>query len=137
MASSPPGDVRVVRACPPDSRCCHATAVSAEFDDRKFTGSHYGHICFCRVTPKSVILADQKEGSMRNDIYEMKKTPENKAERDKLLAGRSVTYPAKLEAGKWYTLLVETALRQSRRDKTAWMRAKPDDMTAVVVTRAG
>lgn len=35
------------------------------------------------------------------------------------------------------TLLVETALRQSRRDKATWMRAKPDDMTAVVVTRAG
>ncbi len=33
--------------------------------------------------------------------------------------------------------LVETALRQSRRDKSAWMRAKPDDMSAVVVTRAG
>jgi serine/threonine protein phosphatase PrpC len=32
--------------------------------------------------------------------------------------------------------LVETALRQSRRDRDAWMRAKPDDMTAVVVTRA-
>lgn len=33
-------------------------------------------------------------------------------------------------------LLVEAALRQSRRDKSAWMRAKPDDMTAVIVTRA-
>ncbi len=32
--------------------------------------------------------------------------------------------------------LVETALRQSRRDSNAWMRAKPDDMTAVVVTHA-
>jgi hypothetical protein len=45
---------------------------------------------------------------MRNDIYEMSKDPSKKAERAKLLAGKSVTYPAKLEAGKWYTLVVET-----------------------------
>src|SRR5580704_30398 len=62
-----------------------ATAVSAEFDDRKYTGSHYGHICFVRITPKNVILADQRDGSMRNDIIEMGKDPARKAERAKLL----------------------------------------------------
>ena len=47
---------------------------------------------------------------MRNDIYEMKKDdPAKKAEAAKLLAGRSATYPVKLEAGTWYTLVVETA----------------------------
>jgi hypothetical protein len=45
---------------------------------------------------------------MRNDIYEMSKDPSRKAERDKLLAGRRVTYPAKLEMGKWYLVVVET-----------------------------
>lgn len=45
---------------------------------------------------------------MRNDIYEMKKDPARKAEVAKLLAGRSVTYPAKLRAGQWYTLVAET-----------------------------
>ena len=45
---------------------------------------------------------------MRNDVYEMSKDPAKKEERAKLMAGRSVTYPAKLEAGKWYTLVVET-----------------------------
>jgi hypothetical protein len=89
-------------------RLAGANAVSAEFDDRQYTGSHYGHICFARITPKSVILADQKEGSMRNDVYEMSKDPSKKAERAKLLAGKSVTYPARLEPGKWYTLVVET-----------------------------
>jgi hypothetical protein len=85
-----------------------ATAVSVEFDDRKFTGSHYGHICFARVTPKSVILADQKEGSMRNDIYAMSNDPSKKQERNQLLKGRSATFPVKLEQDKWYTLEVET-----------------------------
>src|SRR4051812_16951328 len=56
-------------------RLAGSTGLSAEFDDRKYEGSHYGHICFCRVTPKGVSLADQKEGSMRNDIYEMSKDP--------------------------------------------------------------
>jgi len=57
-----------------------ATSLSAEFDDRKYTGSHYGHICFVRVTPKGVTLADQKDGSMRNDIYAMT-DPAQKAEK--------------------------------------------------------
>jgi hypothetical protein len=88
-------------------RFAGATAVSAEFDDRKYTGSHYGHICFVRVTPKSVILADQRDGSMRNDIYEMK-DPSKKAEKAKLLEGRSATFPVQLESNKWYTLILET-----------------------------
>jgi len=85
-----------------------ATAVSAEFDDRKYTGSHYGHICFVRATPKSVILADQRDGSMRNDIYEMSNDPSKKAERNKLLAGRSVTFPMTIEPGVWHQMVLET-----------------------------
>ena len=45
---------------------------------------------------------------MRNDIYAMNQDPAKKAERDKLLVGRRVTYPAQLEPGKWYALVVET-----------------------------
>jgi len=85
-----------------------ATGMSAEFDDRKYTGSHYGHICFVRVTPKSVILADQRDGSMRNDIYEMSNDPSKKAERNKLLAGRSVTFPMTIEPGVWHQMVLET-----------------------------
>lgn len=84
-----------------------ATAVSAEFDDRKYTGSHYGHICFARFTTKSVIVADQKEGSMRNDIYAMT-DPSQRKEKAKLLVGRSATFPVTIEQGKWYTAVVET-----------------------------
>lgn len=85
-----------------------ATGMSAEFDDRKYTGSHYGHICFVRVTPKSVILADQRDGSMRNDIYEMGNDPSKRAERNKLLAGRSVTFPMTIEPGVWHQMVLET-----------------------------
>src|ERR1700683_1137285 len=85
-----------------------ATMIDVEFDDRKFTGCHYGHICRAQVRLNGVTLIDERDGNMRNDIYEMKKDPAKKAEVAKLLAGRSVTYPAKLEKGKWYTLVVET-----------------------------
>jgi hypothetical protein len=90
-----------------------ATALSAEFDDRKYTGSHYGHICFVRVTPTSVILMDQRDGSMKNEIYEMK-DPAKKAERDSLLKGRSATFPVKLEPETWYKLELETVNDEMR-----------------------
>jgi hypothetical protein len=89
-------------------RFAGATALSAEFDDRKFTGSHYGHICRVVVTQKDITLRDERDGSMRNDIYEMSKDPATKEERKKLLIGRSATFPVQLETDKWYTLVLET-----------------------------
>jgi hypothetical protein len=85
-----------------------ATMMDVEFDDRKYTGAHYGHICRAQVRLNGVTLIDERDGTMRNDIYEMSKDPAKKAERAKLLEGRTVTYPAHLESGKWYTLGVET-----------------------------
>src|SRR4051812_13570440 len=85
-----------------------ASLIDVEFDDRKYTGCHYGHICRAQVRLDSVVMVDEKEGSMRNDIYEMKKDPSKKEEVAKLLVGRSAKYPVKLEAGKWYTFTVET-----------------------------
>ncbi|MES2594086.1 MAG: hypothetical protein V4662_02065 [Verrucomicrobiota bacterium] len=85
-----------------------ATMIDVEFDDRKYTGCHYGHICRAQVRLNGVTIIDEKDGNMRNDIYAMKKDPEKKAEVAKLLVGRQVTFPAKLETGKWYTLVVET-----------------------------
>ena len=89
-------------------RFAGATALSAEFDDRKYTGSHYGHICFARMTPKSVILGDQRDGSMRNDIYAMAKDPSKAKERNALLQGRNATFPVDIEAEKWHTMVLET-----------------------------
>jgi hypothetical protein len=84
-----------------------ATMIDVEFDDRKYTGAHYGHLCRAQVRLNGVTIIDERDGNMRNDIYEMGKDPTKKAERAKLLVGRQITYPAKLEAGKWYTLVVE------------------------------
>ena len=85
-----------------------ATMIDIEFDDRKYTGSHYGHICRAQVRLTGVTLIDERDGGMKNDIYELKKDPAKKAEVAKLLVGRSATDPMKLETGKWYTLVEET-----------------------------
>jgi hypothetical protein len=87
-----------------------ATMIDVEFDDRKYTGAHYGHLCRAQVRLNGVTIIDERDGGMRNDIREMRSStdPAKKAEAAKLLVGRQVTYPAKLEAGKWYTLVVET-----------------------------
>ena len=85
-----------------------ATMIDVEFDDRKYTGCHYGHICRAQVRLDKVTLIDEKDGGMRNDIYAMRKDPSKKAEAAQLLKGRSASFPVKLEAGTWYTFTVET-----------------------------
>jgi hypothetical protein len=85
-----------------------ATMLDVEFDDRKYTGAHYGHICRAQVRLNGVQIIDERDGGMRNDIREMRMDPARKAEADKLLAGRSATFPLSLEKGRWYVLQVET-----------------------------
>ena len=69
-----------------------ATMIDVEFDDRKFAGSHYGHICRAQVRLNGVTLIDERDGGMRSDIYAMRQDPAKKAEANRLVAGRSVTY---------------------------------------------
>jgi hypothetical protein len=85
-----------------------ASMVDVEFDDRNYKGAHYGHLCRAQVRLNSVKLIDERDGGMKNDIYEMRNDPAKKAEVAKLLFGRSATFPAKLENGKWYVLVVES-----------------------------
>jgi len=91
-----------------------ATMMDVEFDDRKYTGSHYGHLCRAQVRLTGVTLIDERDGGMKNDVYELKKDPTKKAEVAKLVAGRSATFPMKLEADRWYTLVVETVGEEMR-----------------------
>lgn len=86
-----------------------ATMIDVEFDDRQYTGAHYGHLCRAQVRLDKVTLIDERDGGMRHDIREMRKDPARKAEVAKLLAGRSASFPVKLEPATWYALVVETA----------------------------
>ncbi len=91
-----------------------ASMIDVEFDDRKYTGCHYGHICRAQVRLNGVTIIDERDGNMKNEIREMRNDPSKKAEVAKLLEGRQVTYPVKLETGKWYTLVVETVGNEMR-----------------------
>lgn len=85
-----------------------ATMIDVEFDDRKYTGAHYGHLCRAQIRLNGVTLIDERDGNMKNEIRAMLMDPTKKDEANKLLKGRRATFPAKLEPGKWYTLVVET-----------------------------
>lgn len=91
-----------------------ATMMDVEFDDRKYAGSHYGHLCRAQVKLTGVTIVDEREGSQNNFVTENRNNPEKKAEVAAKLKGRSITYPMKLEADRWYTVVVETVGDQMR-----------------------
>lgn len=88
--------------------------LDVEFDDRKFTGSHYGHLCRAQVRLNGVSIVDERDGNQNEKIKEMRTDPAKKAEVAKLMAGKSATYPVKLEKETWYTVVVETVGEEMR-----------------------
>jgi hypothetical protein len=87
-----------------------ATLIDVEFDDRKYTEAHYGHLCRAQVRLTGVTIVDERDGNQNLKIKEMRNDPTKKAELAKALVGKSATFPfaTKLENSKWYTLVVET-----------------------------
>ncbi|HSI13732.1 MAG TPA: hypothetical protein VK961_16930 [Chthoniobacter sp.] len=93
------------------------TMMDVEFDDRKFTGSHYGHLCRAQVYLDKVSILDERDGTQSNNLIELRKdAAKNKEEIGKLLSTHTISFPlaTKLEQGKWYTLVVETVGEQMR-----------------------
>jgi hypothetical protein len=88
-----------------------ATLMDVEFDDRAYKGSHYGHLCRAQVKLTGVTIADEREGSQNEELKAMRADPAKKAEVAARMKGKSATFPfaTKLEPGKWYTVVVETA----------------------------
>lgn len=80
---------------------------NAVFDDKGYKGSHAGHICRVAFTPKQVRLGDDKEGLMRNDIFEMRKDKARKADVEAKLVGRSAAAPVTLEKDAWHESRIE------------------------------
>jgi len=78
-----------------------AQSVTAEYDDRKFNGSHYGHICMARIAAKGITLSDQKGLAVAR--------PEGATGEPPAPAGRkNVTFPLSLDAEAWHTFMLET-----------------------------
>jgi len=84
------------------------TMMDVEFDDRKYTAAHYGHLCRAQIRLDKVTIMDEREGSQNLIIKELRKDPAKKDEVNKLMAGKSATFPVKLEQNKEYTVVVET-----------------------------
>ena len=78
-----------------------AQSVTAEFDDRKFNGSHYGHLCMARIAAKGITLTDQKGLAVARPADATGEPPTP--------AGRqNVTFPLSLDAETWHTFMLET-----------------------------
>ena len=78
-----------------------AQSVTAEFDDRAFNGSHYGHLCMARISAKAVILTDQKGLAVAR--------PEGATGEPPPPAGRkNVTFPVEIDPEQWHTFVLET-----------------------------
>ena len=77
------------------------------FDDKNHKGSHAGHICRVAFAMKQIRLGDDKEGIMRNDIFEMRRDPTKKAEADRLIEARGFRTKADLKSDRWYEATIE------------------------------
>jgi hypothetical protein len=86
-----------------------AQSVTAEFDDRAFNGSHYGHLCMARISAKSVILTDQKGLAVARpaDATGEPPTPAGR---------RSVTFPVQLDTENLAHLRAGDGGRRDARD---------------------
>ena len=84
------------------------TMMDVEFDDRKYTGSHYGHLCRAQIRPDKVTIMDEREGSQNQAIKAMREDPAKTAEVTKLMEGKNATFPVSLQPDQIYTVVVET-----------------------------
>lgn len=91
-----------------------ATMMDVEFDDRQYTGSHYGHLCRAQVRLDRVTIMDEREGSQNEEIKKMKEDPAKKEEVARRMAGKSASFPIKLDPDKTHTVLVETVGEEMR-----------------------
>ncbi len=78
-----------------------AQSVTSEYDDRKFNGSHYGHICMARIAADKITLVDQKGLAVAR--------PEGAKGEPPTPAGlKHVIFPLSLDPQTWHTFMLET-----------------------------
>ena len=80
-----------------------------DFADLQFKDVHAGHLFKVDVGTTKVSIDDMKSGGMNMEFYEAKKAKTLTPEQQKIIASNKKTFPATLEADKWYTLLVTIA----------------------------
>lgn len=78
-----------------------AQSVTAEYDDRKFNGSHYGHICMARIAADKITLVDQKGLAVARPEGATGEPPTPKGR-------KNISYPLNLDPQTWHTFMLET-----------------------------
>jgi len=93
-------------------RFAGASIMDVEFDDRNYTGSHYGHLCRAQVHLDRVVIMDERDGSQNEALNALSKDPDpaKREEANRIRAQHRISFPLAehLEPNKWYTLVVET-----------------------------
>jgi hypothetical protein len=86
--------------------------LDVEFDDRNYTGSHYGHLCRAQVYLDHIFIMDERDGSQNEALNALRKDPDpaKQEEANRIRRAHQLSIPLanKLEPGKWYTVVVET-----------------------------
>ena len=88
------------------------TRFNVVFDDKNHKGSHAGHICRIAVSAQQIRLGDDKDGIMRNDIFDMRRDPQQKLAAEKLIQGRSIASKVLIKPDQWHTMQVEIVGQQ-------------------------
>lgn len=83
-----------------------ATNINAVCNDRNYRLSHGSHLCRVSLSPKGLLLGDDKT-RWDHTVEELRKDPARKAEVDKLTAGTTTNVPMKFEPHRWYRLTLE------------------------------
>lgn len=86
-----------------------AKSFNVWFDDKKYQGSHAGHICSVSVSPTGVNISDAKTGGMDNQYYDRKKADTLTEDEKKLIASKSKNLPVKLSMQEWHELVIRTS----------------------------
>ena len=79
-------------------------------DDKNEKSVHAGHICRVSLSPKRLMIGDDKLGAMNLEVRALRQQEELPSEEANaltgLLAATQATAPLALEKGKWYTLCI-------------------------------
>ncbi|MCB1066263.1 MAG: hypothetical protein KDN20_25515 [Verrucomicrobiae bacterium] len=78
-----------------------------DFADLQFKEVHAGHLFKVGVSTRKVDIDDMKSGSMNMEFYDAKKAKTLTKEQQAFIASKKTGFPVKLDAGKWYDLLVQ------------------------------
>ena len=81
-------------------------SLGLDFADLQCKEVHAGHLFKVEAGTKQVVINDMKTGVMNLKFEEAKKAKTLTKEQQAFLATTSKRFPVKLDAGKWYTLLV-------------------------------